>query len=211
MSGKMEHQLASKRSLKLDTVGASAMCGGSLFHGPTERTWFKTTLPTRASSFRFRRTYNAHSGKYSQFKHLLSSNISCNRAWHSFLPNFGCKPLRPLAGKVSLQHNRHDLVTLFDTFKSSLQFLWYDLLASHSVRGALVPLHDQHTLIWLGLYNRVIVKICAFTSEYFGLTSPYFLFVLGNPDPRLDLKPHCKYFVKNIFFTAKWLSSTRSS
>ncbi len=38
MSGKMEHQLASKRSLKLDTVGASAMCGGSLFHGPAERT-----------------------------------------------------------------------------------------------------------------------------------------------------------------------------
>ncbi len=38
MSGKMEHQLASKRSLKLDTVVASAMCGGSLFHGPTERT-----------------------------------------------------------------------------------------------------------------------------------------------------------------------------
>ncbi len=38
MSGKMEHQLESKRSLKLDTVGASAMCGGSLFHGPAERT-----------------------------------------------------------------------------------------------------------------------------------------------------------------------------
>ncbi len=38
MSGKMEHQLASKRSLKLDTVGASAMCGGNLFHGPAERT-----------------------------------------------------------------------------------------------------------------------------------------------------------------------------
>ncbi len=34
----MGHQLASKRSLKLDTVGASAMCGGSLFHGPAERT-----------------------------------------------------------------------------------------------------------------------------------------------------------------------------
>ncbi len=28
MSGKMEHQLASKRSLKLDTVGASARWGG---------------------------------------------------------------------------------------------------------------------------------------------------------------------------------------
>ncbi len=34
----MEHQLASKRSLKLDTVGASVMCGGSPFHGPAERT-----------------------------------------------------------------------------------------------------------------------------------------------------------------------------
>ncbi len=38
MSVKMEHQLASKRSLKLDTVGASAMWGGSLFHGPAKRT-----------------------------------------------------------------------------------------------------------------------------------------------------------------------------
>ncbi len=34
----MEHQLASKRFLKLDTVEASAMCGGSLFHGPVVRT-----------------------------------------------------------------------------------------------------------------------------------------------------------------------------
>ncbi len=38
MSGKMEHQLASKRSLKLDTIGASAMYEGSLFHGLAERT-----------------------------------------------------------------------------------------------------------------------------------------------------------------------------
>ncbi len=38
MSEKMEHQLASKRSLKLDTVGDSAMYGGSLFHGPADRT-----------------------------------------------------------------------------------------------------------------------------------------------------------------------------
>ncbi len=38
MSGTMEHLLASKRSLKLDTVEASAMCGGSLFHGSTEST-----------------------------------------------------------------------------------------------------------------------------------------------------------------------------
>ncbi len=38
MSGKKEHQLVSKRFLKLVTVRASAMCGGSLFHGPTERT-----------------------------------------------------------------------------------------------------------------------------------------------------------------------------
>ncbi len=37
MTGKMEHQLASKRSLKRDTVGASAMCGGSSFHGPAEQ------------------------------------------------------------------------------------------------------------------------------------------------------------------------------
>ncbi len=33
---KMEHQLASKQSLELDTVGASVMCGGSLFDGPAE-------------------------------------------------------------------------------------------------------------------------------------------------------------------------------
>ncbi len=38
MSEKVEHQLASKRSSKLDTVGASAMCGGSLFHCLAERT-----------------------------------------------------------------------------------------------------------------------------------------------------------------------------
>ncbi len=38
MSGKMEHQMISKRFLQLDTVGASAMCEGSLFHGPAERT-----------------------------------------------------------------------------------------------------------------------------------------------------------------------------
>ncbi len=34
----MERQSASKRFLKLGPVGASAMCGGSLFHGPAERT-----------------------------------------------------------------------------------------------------------------------------------------------------------------------------
>ncbi len=38
MSEKTEHQLASKQSLELDTVGASAMRGGSLFHGPAVRT-----------------------------------------------------------------------------------------------------------------------------------------------------------------------------
>ncbi len=38
MSGKMEHQLASKLSLKLDYVEASAMRRGSLFTGPAERT-----------------------------------------------------------------------------------------------------------------------------------------------------------------------------
>ncbi len=37
MLGEMEQQLASKRSLKLDTVGDSTMCEGSLFHGPAER------------------------------------------------------------------------------------------------------------------------------------------------------------------------------
>ncbi len=36
MSGKMERQLASKGSLKVDTVGVSVMCGESLFHGPAE-------------------------------------------------------------------------------------------------------------------------------------------------------------------------------
>ncbi len=38
MSGKMELQLGFKRILKLETVGASAICGGSLFHGSTEHT-----------------------------------------------------------------------------------------------------------------------------------------------------------------------------
>ncbi len=45
MSGKIEHQLASKRSLKLDSVGASAMCGGSLFHG-LARTNSKSHIPS---------------------------------------------------------------------------------------------------------------------------------------------------------------------
>ncbi len=38
MSGKMEQHLSSQWSSKLGTAGASAICGGSLFHGPAEGT-----------------------------------------------------------------------------------------------------------------------------------------------------------------------------
>ncbi len=37
MSGKIELQLVPKRFVKLDTVGTSAICEGSLFHDPAER------------------------------------------------------------------------------------------------------------------------------------------------------------------------------
>ncbi len=82
LSGKTEHQWASKRSLKLDTIGASAMCGGSLFHGPVERT-AKPASPSasRKRGWRTFELYPAAGGlnKYPSDLFLIQQTISSNR------------------------------------------------------------------------------------------------------------------------------------
>ncbi len=77
MSGTEEVQLAFKWSLKLDTVGTSAICGGSLLHGPVERTKKSRFSPGKMKT-------------WSTDLEAVPSAITCSWRFKEFRRRAGC-------------------------------------------------------------------------------------------------------------------------